>query len=61
MSEECACARPAEHHLHLCVLKASLSKAELAELTKNPKYVCANCSGRTHSGRNLCLPKRLQR
>ncbi len=60
MADNTTCKKPEEHHLHLCELNTRLSKAELAELHKNPKYVCANCGGRVHSGRNLCVPKRIR-
>jgi hypothetical protein len=55
-----SCTRPQEHHLHLCELRSSLSRAELNVLMQNPKYVCANCGDRMHSGRNLCIPKRIR-
>lgn len=61
MRRETSCAHPAEHHLHLCELKVRLPKAELDLLMKNPKYVCANCGGRTTHGRNLCLPQKIRR
>lgn len=61
MEKDGSCTRPEEHHLHLCELKGRLPKGELAPLLKNPKFVCANCGGRTGSGRNLCDPKRIKR
>jgi len=60
MAEDSFCDKPEEHHLHLCELKRTAPKAEVATLCKNPKYVCANCGGRTNRGRNLCRPKRLK-
>ncbi len=60
MEKDSSCRKPEEHHLHLCALKTRLSRAELAELQSNPKYVCANCGGRVTRGRNLCVPKRLK-
>ena len=60
MAEEKSCDKPEEHHLHLCELKISAPHAEVAKLCKNPKYVCANCGGRTNRGRNLCRPNALK-
>lgn len=60
MANERSCTHPEEHHLHLCELKARLPKSELDPLLKNPKYVCANCGGRTNRGGNLCMPKRIK-
>ncbi len=60
MRQQGICKKPGEHHQHLCELQSTLTKAELAELHKNPKYVCGNCGGRVHSGRNLCDPKRIR-
>jgi hypothetical protein len=60
MAKEQSCTHPEEHHLHLCELKPRLPKSELDLLLKNPKYVCANCGGRTNCGRNLCMPKRIR-
>lgn len=60
MAKEQSCPHPEEHHLHLCELKNRLPKSELDLLLKNPKFVCANCGGRTTRGRNLCVPKRIR-
>jgi len=61
MGEGEGCRKPEEHHLHLCMLKQSLGKKELAALTGRPNYVCALCGGRTLHGKNLCQPKKLRR
>ena len=60
MGRERSCNHPEEHQEHLCELMDRLPKAELDALKKNPRYVCANCGGRVHSGRNLCLPRRIK-
>jgi len=61
MKKNSACKHPEQHASHLCVLSARLDKKALSSYTSNPRYVCANCGGRTHEGKNLCVPKRLKR
>ncbi len=60
MTEEKTCNHPEEHEQHLCQLKKRLSRSELNDLRKNPKYVCTGCGGRVDRGGNLCLPKRIK-
>jgi len=61
MSENRGCRKPEEHHRHLCVLKTRLTKAELAALTRHPRFVCELCGGRTDGGGNLCRPQKIRR
>jgi len=61
MSEAGGCKHPEQHHHHLCVLGSKLSKSELSSYVKDPRYLCANCGGRTHEGKNLCNPKKIRR
>ena len=60
MAEQPTCKKPEEHHLHLCELKTTMKKSELAPLLRSPRYVCAICGGKVGRGRNLCAPKRLR-
>ncbi len=57
---EKSCTHPEAHHQHLCELESRLSRAELNELRKDPRYVCANCGGKVHRGCNLCVPRKLR-
>lgn len=61
MPEANGCKHPEQHHQHLCVLTSQLTKSQLAAYTKEARYVCANCGGKTHEGKHLCHPKKIQR
>lgn len=61
MTDTGGCKHPEQHHQHLCVLSKSLGKKALASYTREPRYVCGNCGGRSHEGKHLCDPKRIKR
>jgi hypothetical protein len=48
-----------QHEKHLCELVANRQMATVAELAKNPEYICAYCGRVAAKAENLCEPVRL--
>lgn len=54
------CENPEEHcDLHACQLQPTALSAEVQKIFEDPRYVCTNCSRKTHNPENLCRPKPL--
>ena len=53
------CAKPEEHHLHFCQLKATPMNPEIEKMFDNPAWVCTSCGARVNRPENVCSPKEL--
>lgn len=45
-----------DHEKHICQLAAEGKMDEVKKLTREPKYLCANCGRAASSDDNLCNP-----
>jgi hypothetical protein len=50
------CTNPENHKLHLCELRRSGKLDQVAELEKNPCFVCNNCGRKANREGALCAP-----
>ena len=58
MSEQAkpACKHPAGHHLHICELKKTGLREEVASRMDDPGYLCHNCNASANQAEDLCNP-----
>lgn len=54
-----SCGQPEGHRDHLCLLMEKGMVAEIAERTRQPAFVCANCGAKADQSEDVCRPKAL--
>jgi len=48
------------HEMHLCVLAAKKRIKKVAEIAKNPQFICCICGRVASDEKYLCEPKKIE-
>ncbi|MCM0080770.1 hypothetical protein L4X63_04120 [Geomonas sp. Red32] len=59
MSETESCAKPGEHKVHMCQLRAEGKLEEIDRHSEDPKFACNRCGAEADESGYLCQPREL--